>query len=116
MLSMNWRQEYHLSPFHPAGVDVRGPHGGHPLLQGGPHLQEVCALQSPRRCQPGPGKLAASLEGVRGGGLAPLAEQRSSKAPGAAGQIIPRCAPTILQEKSDVYPLSTYLCDFGRLT
>lgn len=91
---MNWRQECHLlSPFHPAGVDVWGPHGGHPLLQGGPHLQEVRALQSPRRCQPGPGKLAASLEGVGGGGLGPLAKQRPSKARGAPGLIIPRCAP-----------------------
>lgn len=25
-------------PSRPAGVDVWGPHGGHPLLQGGPHL------------------------------------------------------------------------------
>lgn len=46
-------------PSRPAGVDVWGPHGGHPLFQGGPHLQEVCALQGPRWSQPGPGKVVA---------------------------------------------------------
>ncbi|XP_051902152.1 uncharacterized protein LOC127587763 isoform X2 [Hippocampus zosterae] len=32
-------------------VDVRRAHGGHPVLQGGAHLQEVRPLQGPRRDQ-----------------------------------------------------------------
>lgn len=54
-------------PSHPAGVDVWGPHGGHPLLQGGPYLQEVCPLQGSRWSQPGPGKVVASLDGEGAG-------------------------------------------------
>lgn len=66
-------------PSHPAGVDVRGPHGGHSLLQGGPYLQEVCTLQGPRWSQPGSGKTVASLDGgVEGTG--PSAEQRHPEA------------------------------------
>lgn len=39
-----------------AGVDVRRPHGGHPLLQGRSHLQEVRPLQGPWWGQPGQGE------------------------------------------------------------
>lgn len=38
-----------------AGVDVRWSDGGHPLLQGRTHLQEVRPLQGPRWDQPGKG-------------------------------------------------------------
>lgn len=54
--------------FHPcvaAGLDVRWSHGGHPLLQGRTHLQEVRPLQSSRRGQPGQGEsLARSVHAV----------------------------------------------------
>lgn len=42
-----------------AGLDVRRSHGGHPLLQGGTHLQEVRPLQSSRRGQPSQGETLA---------------------------------------------------------
>lgn len=45
-----------LLPRLPAGVDVWRTDGGHPLLTGGTHLQEVCPLQSSRGGQPGPGE------------------------------------------------------------
>lgn len=44
------------------GVDVRRPDGGHPLLQGGSHLQEVRPLQGPRWGEPGPGESLTALQ------------------------------------------------------
>lgn len=45
-----------------AGVDVRRPDGGHPLLQGGSHLQEVRPLQGARWGEPGPGESLTALQ------------------------------------------------------
>ena len=71
---------------HPAGVDVWRSHGGHSLLQGGPYLQEVRALQGACWSQPGPGKLVASLGGER---LA--CDFSRSEAPHALGLVVSRC-------------------------
>lgn len=77
---VNEKQNCHLlSPSHPTGVDVWRPHGGHPLLQGGPYLQEIRTLQSSRGSQPGPGKTVAPWMGTgRGARLISRAEASRS--------------------------------------